>query len=94
MEAESQSFPLLLLTWKIAQCWKSLSSRHRYRGTIGVTEWISAQSSLAQLPKARPKNTIVHVVGSLPTDRKYFGSNFSCGHAQSAPTEFNEAFTN
>lgn len=84
MQAESQSFPLLLLTWKIAQCWKSLSSRHRYRGTIGVTEWISGQSSLAHLPKAHPKNTMVHVVGLMPTNHNYFGSNFSCGHAQSS----------
>lgn len=90
----SHSFPFLILTWKITQCWKRVSSRHRYRGTIGVIEWISAQSSLAQLPKTHPKNTMVHVVGLLPTDHKYFGSNFSCGHTQSALTEFKEAFIN
>lgn len=44
--------------------------------------------------KAHPKNTMVHVVGLLPTDHKYFGSDFSCGHAQSALTEFKEAFIN
>lgn len=33
-------------------------------------------------------------MGLLPTDHKYFGSVSSCGHAQSAPTEFKESFMN
>lgn len=42
------------------QCWKSVCSRHRYNGNNrSDTGWISAQSSSAQLPKAKPKNTIV-----------------------------------